>query len=139
MRDERQQLEQVVLHHVAQRARRVVVAAALLDADRLGDGDLHVVDVAAVPERLEDAVGEAEHQDVLDGLLAQVVVDAVDLVLVEAPAEQLRFSARAEAEVAAERLLDDDPPPARRRSSSQPGARRGFWTIGPNSVGGVAR
>ena len=58
-------------HHVAQRARLVVVAAAPLDADRLGDGDLHVVDVAAVPDRLEDAVAEAERQDVLDGLLAR--------------------------------------------------------------------
>ena len=65
----------------------VVVAAAALDADRLGDGDLHVVDVAAVPDRLEDAVGEAEDHQVLDGLLAEVVIDAVDLLLVEAPAQ----------------------------------------------------
>ncbi len=58
----------------------LVVAAALLDADRFRHRDLHVVDVAAVPDRLEDAVGEAEDQDVLDGLFAQVVIDAVDLV-----------------------------------------------------------
>jgi hypothetical protein len=42
-----------------------------------------VVDVVAVPERLEDGVGEAEDQQVLHRLLAQVVVDAVDLLLVE--------------------------------------------------------
>jgi hypothetical protein len=42
-----------------------------------------VVDVLAVPHRLEDAVGEAEDEKVLDGLLAEVVVDAVDLRLVE--------------------------------------------------------
>jgi hypothetical protein len=61
----------------------LVERPALLDADRLGDGDLHVVDVAPVPERLEDAVAEPEDQQVADGLLAQVVVDAVDLRLAE--------------------------------------------------------
>ena len=52
-------------------------------ADVLGRGDLDVVDVVAVPDRLEQPVGEAEREHVLDGLLAQVVVDAEDLVLVE--------------------------------------------------------
>ena len=61
----------------------LVERAAILDADRLGHRDLHVVDVAAVPERLEDPVAEAEDQQVPDGLLAQVVVDAVDLRLAE--------------------------------------------------------
>ena len=73
----------MVLHEVAQRAGAVVVARADADADVLGRGDLDVVDVVAVPERLEQPVGEAERQDVLDGLLAQVVVDAEDLALVE--------------------------------------------------------
>ena len=68
----------------------VVVAAAPLDADRLGHRDLHVVDVTAVPDRLEDAVGEAEDQQVLDGLLPEVVIDAVDLLLAEQAAQLLR-------------------------------------------------
>ena len=63
------------------RAGRVVELAAPLDADRLGHGDLHVVDVIAVPQRLEDAVGEPEHHDVLDRLLAEIMVDAIDLAL----------------------------------------------------------
>ena len=37
-----------------------VELAAPLDADVLGHGDLHVVDVLAVPERLEDGVAEAD-------------------------------------------------------------------------------
>ncbi len=77
--DERQQLEEVVRHHVAQRARLLVVAAARPDTHLLGHGDLHVVHVAAIPDGLEDGVGEAEDQDVLDRLLTQVVVDPVDL------------------------------------------------------------
>ena len=71
----------MVLEHVAQGAGLVVVVGPVLDAERLGDGDLNVVDVIAVPDRLEDRVGEAEDHDVLDGLFAQVVVDAVDLGL----------------------------------------------------------
>ena len=73
----------MVLEHVPHDARFLVVLAPLLDADALRGGDLHVVHVLAVPERLEDRVGEPEHQEVLDRLLAQVVIDAVHLVLGE--------------------------------------------------------
>ena len=73
----------MVLHHVAQRAGLLVVAGPRADAFLLGDGDLHVVDVLLVEQRLEDAVGEAQHEDVLDGFLAEVVIDAVDLPFVE--------------------------------------------------------
>ena len=47
------QLEQVVLDHVAGGADAVVVAGPAADADVLGHGDLHVVDVVGVPDRLE--------------------------------------------------------------------------------------
>ncbi len=88
-----------------------VVGAAALNADALGHGDLDMVDVAAVPYRLEDAVGEAEDQDVLDGLLPQVVVDAVYLVFVEYTVERAVQLRRA-GQVMAERLLYDDARPA---------------------------
>ena len=73
----------MVLHHVAQRAGLLVVAGARADAFLFGHRDLDVVDVLLVEQRLEDAVGEPQDQDVLDGLLAEVVIDAVDLALVE--------------------------------------------------------
>ena len=76
---EADELHDVVGHHVAQGTSRVVVAATLLDADGFRHGNLNVIDVAPVPDGFEDAVGEAERHDVLDGLFAQVVVDAVDL------------------------------------------------------------
>ena len=91
-RDQAQQLEQVVLEDVADGAGLLVERAAALDPDRLGDGDLHVVDVAPVPERLEDPVAEPEDQQVPDRLLAQVVVDPVDLRLAEDLASTSRFS-----------------------------------------------
>ncbi len=83
MATRREQLQHVVLEDVPGRAGLLVERAAALDAEVLGHGDLHVVDVAPVPERLEDAVAEAEDEQVADGLLAQVVVDAIDLRLVE--------------------------------------------------------
>ena len=78
---EAEELEEVVLHHVTQRAGGVVVAtASAFHAEVFGAGDLHVVDVAAVPVRLEERVGKAQHHDVLGGLFAQVMVDAVGVV-----------------------------------------------------------
>jgi hypothetical protein len=69
--------------------------------------DLHVVDVAPIPDGLEHPVGEPERQDVLDGLLSQVVVDPEDLGLVERLVERPIQLARA-LEIVSERLLDDD-------------------------------
>ena len=80
---QRQHLHHVVLDDVAQGAGSFVEAAALFDAEGLGDGDLDVVDVTADPQRLEYGVGETQGQHVLHGLFAEVVVDAVDLVLGE--------------------------------------------------------
>jgi hypothetical protein len=68
----------MVLQHVADRADVVVKRAATLHAEILGHGDLHALDVVAVPHRLEHGVGEAEIQQVLHRLLAEVVIDAED-------------------------------------------------------------
>ena len=105
----------------------------MLDAVLFGDGHLHVVDVAAVPDRLEDAVGEPERQDVLDGLLPEVVIDAVDLRLAQAGGRQLGVERARALEVVAERLLDD-----RRGASPRPRAsgrpRRGAGATGAEQV-----
>ena len=105
-RHHRQQLEHMVRHHVAQRAGLLVELAAPLDADRLGHGDLHVVDAVAIPDRLEQPVGEAERHDVLHRLLAEEMVDAENLVLVQRLQDAARSARGAESEAVAERLLD---------------------------------
>ena len=110
-RDGRHHLREMILDHVAQRAGFLVVGAASLDADRLRGRDLHVVHVAPVPQRLEDAVAEAEGEDVLHRFLAQVVIDAVYVHLREHRVKALIQGDRA-AEVVPERLLDHDAPPA---------------------------
>ena len=108
--DQRQQLKQVVRQHVAQRAGGVVEAAAVADPELLLDRDLHVIDVIAVPDRLEHAVREPQHQDVLDRFLPEIVVDPIDLPFVgdfqQVVVERLR-----RLEIGAERLLDHEPPP----------------------------
>jgi hypothetical protein len=80
---EAQDLEEMGDHHVLEGTRGLVEGDAVVDPEGLGHVDLHVVDVVAVPDGLEEAVGEAEGQDVLGRLLAEEVVDAEDLLLVE--------------------------------------------------------
>ena len=63
--------------------------------------------MVAVPDRLEEAVGEPQGEDVLHRLLAEEVVDPEDLLLVEDVVDASR-RAPAPSEVGAERLLDDD-------------------------------
>ena len=82
-RHQAQQLQQVVLQHVAHRAGVVVVVAAAFHAHGLADGDLHLLDVACVPQRFEQRVAEAQRDQVLHAFLGEVVVDAVDPLLVE--------------------------------------------------------
>ena len=55
--------------------------AAFLDAERLCNRDLDMLDVIAPPQRLEDAVRKAQDHDVLDRLFAEEMIDPVDLVL----------------------------------------------------------
>ncbi|CRR47400.1 hypothetical protein PAERUG_E16_London_17_VIM_2_04_14_05538 [Pseudomonas aeruginosa] len=87
--DQAEQLQQVVLHHVAQLPGLVEVAPAAFDADLLGHGDLHVGDVVLVPLGLEQAVGEAQGDQVLHRLLAQVMVDPVNAAFREESGDRL--------------------------------------------------
>ena len=78
-----QELKKMIRHHVAQRACRLVKRSTVFHTDRFSRGDLHVVDVGAVPEWFDDAVCEPEHHHVLNGFFTEVVVDTVDLLLAQ--------------------------------------------------------
>ena len=67
-------------HHVAEGTGLLVEGGPGSHRQGLGDVDLDVVDVLAVPDGFEEPVGEPEGQDVLGRLLAQEVVDAEDLI-----------------------------------------------------------
>src|SRR6185312_11766658 len=94
--------------------------AAVLHRPRLGDGDLHVVDMIAIPDRLEYAVGKAQHHDVLHGLFAEIMIDAEDLIFAEA-AEQLLVERAGRLQIEAERFFHDEPAPGtlRRRGEAR--------------------
>jgi hypothetical protein len=60
----------------------VVVAGSSLQRERLVPDDLDLVDVRAVPDRLEHAVGQSSSEHVLHGRHGQEVIDAKDVALV---------------------------------------------------------
>src|ERR1035438_9600581 len=101
----------MVLHHVPQRARLLIKRPAALDAERFSSGNLHMVDVVAIPYRLKNPVGKTEDQYVLHRLLAQIVVDTEDLVLMEDSIHLVIQLARG-FQIVAERLFDNHPYPA---------------------------
>ena len=103
-------MEQVVGNHVAQGAGSVVIAATLFYADGFGSRDPHMVDVATIPYGLEDSVAEAKHHQVLYGFFSEVMVDAINLVLVEHLLD-LGVQGTCRLQIATERLLDHDAPP----------------------------
>ena len=103
-------MKEVIGHHVAQRAGRLVVAAPQVDAHRLGRGDLDVVDVTAVPDRFENTIAEAEHHEVLHRFFAQIMIDAVNLPLAQDLLD-LGVERARRFQVAPKGLLDNDPAP----------------------------
>ena len=106
-RHQRDQLQHVVLHHVAQRAGLVVITRAAFEADGLRHRDLHVVDRRCVPQRLEQRVREPQREQVLHRLFAEVVVDAEDAIFVEDLAHGL-VDLDARGVVVTDRLLEHD-------------------------------
>ena len=110
----------MVLDDIAGGADAVVVAGPPAQSDVFGHGDLHVVDVVRVPDRIPQLVGEAQRQDVLHRLLAQVVVDPEYRLLREDRVDHVVEIACA-FQVVAEWLLDDDPAPPVVLRTGQPG------------------
>src|SRR4029077_14442924 len=83
---------------------------ARFDAHRLSRRDLNVIDVVAIPDRLQDAVGKTERQNVLNRFLAQVVIDPVNLFLLKKLLD-VRIQGTGRLEVASEGFLDDHTAP----------------------------
>ncbi len=86
--DQAEDLQQVVLDHVLERADVVVVAGPALQGEGLVPDDVHLGDVGAVPDRFHDPVGEPAAEQVLHGGHGQEVVDAEHRLLGEHVGEQ---------------------------------------------------
>src|SRR6185437_1935739 len=103
----RKNLQHVVLNHIAEGADGVVEAAPVLNAKGFRHGDLDAANIIAIPRWLEHRVGEPRVEDVLNWLLAEIVVDAKDRFFGEIR-EQGAVERLSRLAIAAERLLDDD-------------------------------
>ena len=100
----------MILEHVPQGARLIVVPPSpAFDPLRLGHGDLHVIDMPTVEKRLKYRIPESKQEQILNGLLPEVVIDAVNLLFAENAIDALieLLSGR---EVRPKRLLDNDAP-----------------------------
>src|SRR5450759_4432517 len=97
----------MVLDDVAQAAGSLVKRAAATHAEILGQRDLDAGHAIAVPDRLEEGIGEAEIKDVHDRLLAEEVIDAEDRIFREhRPRDAIELPRRGQ--VASEWFFDDD-------------------------------
>src|SRR5438105_5100042 len=78
-----EELEDMVLYHVADGSRLFVVGATALYANVFCDGDLDMVNIAPVPDRFKDAVCQAENKNILYCFFTEVVVNTIDLFFSE--------------------------------------------------------
>src|SRR3954463_12443710 len=73
----------MVLDHIAQHTRALIIGAPPLNSDSLSVGHLYVVDILPSPKRFENTVRESKDQQVLDRFFAQIMVDSINLRFVE--------------------------------------------------------
>src|SRR6266496_2210231 len=111
----------MVLNHVTYGPAFFVITTAAFDADCFGVRDLNVIYILTVPERLPNAVGKTKHKQVLHGLLAEVMVDTIDLILLKDRGQFFVEDAGA-LEIMTERLFDNDPGPTVFRFCERGGA-----------------
>src|ERR1700686_1727657 len=97
----------MALDHVAQGAGSLIEPGALLDTQVLPSGDLNMVDVIAIPEGFKDSVTEAQHQKILHRVLAEKMIDAIHLLLIEYPEDDAIELPRRD-QITPKGLLQDD-------------------------------
>ena len=128
----RHDLQQVVLYDITDGARFLVKLAASLHTKRFGHVDLHAVYVVAIPDRLQEGVGEPEEQKVLDCVFAQIVINAKDSRLWESLMQRLvEFDAEG-------RSRPNGFSTITRALAAQPACARPSTTVS-NMLGGIAR
>jgi hypothetical protein len=97
-----------------------------------------MINILAIPERLEQTVGEAQRHDVLDRFLAEEMIDPVDLLLPQ-NLEDLGIERLGRGNVMAEGLFDHHPAPlamlfCHQRGSTEPGDRHAEEAVGDGEV-----
>ena len=97
-----------------------------------------MIDVFLIPQRFEDGIGKAHNQDILDGFLAEVMIDTKNLALID-DLHQPVINGTGAGQVPAQRLFHND---AGLRSLRRPGDESGVLQLLTQviiSCGGIAR
>ncbi len=100
----------MICNHVAQSSGLFVVTRACANTTSFSRGDLDVVDIVAIPDRLEHRISETKDKYVLHRIFAEVVIDAINLTLFEHLGNGGVQSFR-RFEISPERFFNDDPAP----------------------------
>ena len=104
--DVRQELQKMILNHVANRPRLLEKRSAPAHTEVFGQGDLHAFDMIAIPKRFDEGIRAAKQHEIVHRTFAEIVVDAKDLAFAEGTQQQLIERLR-RGKIAAERFLDD--------------------------------
>ena len=100
------------LNHVANRAGSIVKRSAVFHANVFGSGDLNVIDVLVVPDRLKDRVCKTKSKNPLHDLFAEVVIDSINRVFFKGAAKRAVQTCGTRG-IVTEWFFNDDPLPTR--------------------------
>ena len=100
----------MILDHVAQRSGTCRNTRTALHTQWFAGGDLNMIDVASVPELLENGIGKPHYHDVLRGLFPEIMIDPEGIVFGESVSNHLVEPLSA-GQVGSKGLFDDDPCP----------------------------
>src|SRR5215475_9077578 len=97
----------MILDHITQSSSILVVASTGADAFVLSHRNLHMIDVFLIPQWFENGIGKTHDQEILDGFLAEVVIDTKKLALVD-DLRQSVINGTGAGQVPAQRLFHND-------------------------------
>ena len=73
----------MVLHHITEGTGLIIVATALFNAQLFSKGNLHIINVLAVPDIFKQQISKADGKNLLNHFLAQIVVNTENLFFVK--------------------------------------------------------
>ncbi len=102
----------MVLSHVPQRSRVIVIPAALFHPDGFTERNLHVCDMFVVPERLKKRIRKTDDFDILNHFLPEVMVDAINFLFLKYLTDLL-IQLFGRLQIVSERFFDHEASPSR--------------------------
>ena len=70
----------MILDHIAKNACSFIILSTAFNAHGFHDAELNMINMFFIPKRFKNTVGKAECKNVLYGLFAQIMIDAVNLL-----------------------------------------------------------